>query len=49
MDPRWLFPLLALVFAVLALRARGRAGGAARTWGLMALIFAAVAAWLHLA
>ncbi len=48
MDPRWLFPLIAVVLAVLALRARGRPGGAARTWGLMALIFGAVSAWLHL-
>ncbi len=50
MDPRWLFPLLAAVFTVLTtvrvLRAR-RLDPAARTWALLALIFAAVAAWLH--
>jgi hypothetical protein len=50
MDPRWLLPLLAMVFAALALHKTWRSGAshpAVRTWALMALIFAAVAAWLH--
>ena len=50
MDPRWLMPLLAVVFATLALHKAWRAGAshpAVRTWALMALIFAAVAVWLH--
>jgi hypothetical protein len=50
MDPRWLFPLLALGFALAAtlrfLRER-RLGPATRTWSLMALIFALVSAWLR--
>lgn len=50
MDPRWLLPLLAIVFAVLALVRRVRSGhwhGAARTWVLIAIIFGAVSLWLH--
>lgn len=51
MNPRWLFPILAVLFAMLAWRAQQRpaAGGRARTWWLLALSFAAVSAWLHLA
>ena len=50
MDPRWLMPLLAVVFAVLAIHKARRAGlahPAVRSWALMALIFAAVAVWLQ--
>jgi hypothetical protein len=50
MDPRWLFPLLALGFLAAALWRYARTRqwrGAAFTWLLMALIFGAVAAWLH--
>jgi peptidoglycan/LPS O-acetylase OafA/YrhL len=50
MDPQALFPVLAagLVLAALWRRRRtGRWGGAPATWLLMALIFAAVAAWLR--
>jgi hypothetical protein len=50
MDPRTLFPLLAAVFAVLAIMSSLRRGswrGAPFTWGLIALIFALVAAWLR--
>lgn len=51
MDPRWLFPALAVLFVVLALGQRlrrgGHSNGAARTWLLLALIFGAVAAWLN--
>ena len=50
MDPKWLFPVLAIVFAVVAaLRfARDRrVGPAVRTWLILALSFAAVSAWLH--
>jgi hypothetical protein len=50
-DPRWLFPLLALVFAAAALwraaRSPSGARGAARTWGWMALLFGLVSLWLH--
>lgn len=50
MSPAWLqpvhlFPWLALLFVLLALR-RGRRAGA-RTWWLLALAFGAVAAWLR--
>jgi hypothetical protein len=49
MDPRWLFPLLAAGFLVAALlralRVR-RFDPAVRTWGLLALVFGAVSAWL---
>jgi hypothetical protein len=49
-DPRWLFPLLAAVFAVSTLvrmlRSR-RLDPAARTWALLAVAFGAVSAWLH--
>lgn len=52
MDPRWLFPLLALVFAGLAIVQQVRRGHyghpAARTWLLLAVIFGVVSAWLHL-
>lgn len=51
MDPVWLFPLLAAGFATAALlrwlRTRSWRGAAA-TWALMALIFAAVAIWLRM-
>ena len=51
MDPRTLFPWLALGFAVATawrlLRAR-RLDPMARTWGLLSVIFALVSAWLHL-
>lgn len=50
MDPRQLFPILALVFLVLALVTglrRGRWRGAPLTWLWLALIFGAVAAWLR--
>jgi hypothetical protein len=50
MDPRLLFPWLALGFAIAAawrlLRAR-QFDAMARTWALLALIFALVSAWLH--
>jgi len=50
MDPRTLFPWLALGFAVGAalrlVRAR-RLDPMARTWGLLAVIFALVSAWLR--
>ena len=50
MDPRLLFPWLALGFAVAAvlrLLAKRRLDGMARTWGLLAVIFALVSAWLR--
>jgi hypothetical protein len=50
MDPRWLFPLLAAGFALAALLRRwssGRWQGAPATWLLLALVFGAVALWLH--
>lgn len=50
MNPRELFPVLAAVFAALAVLSgmrRGHWRGAPLTWGWMALVFAAVAAWLH--
>lgn len=50
MNPVWLFPLLAVVFAVAALLKRWRSGawqGAAATWLLMALIFGGVGIWLN--
>jgi len=49
-DPRALFPALAVVFAVLALlgwRRQRRWRGAAGTWLTLALIFGAVALWLR--
>jgi hypothetical protein len=50
MDPRWLFPLLAVAFAIAAAwrwtRTR-RWRGAAQTWALMAAIFGAVGWWLQ--
>lgn len=52
MNPRTLFPALAALFAGAALWRRVRTGqwrGAAATWGWMALVFAAVASWLHIA
>jgi hypothetical protein len=49
-DPKWLFPVLAIVFAVVAgirfVRDR-RYGPAVRTWVILAIMFAAVSAWLH--
>lgn len=50
MDPRWLFPLLAIGFAVIAAMrcARDRRiGPAARSWLILALVFGAVSLWLH--
>ncbi|QPF75648.1 hypothetical protein G8A07_23850 [Roseateles sp. DAIF2] len=50
MNPRWLFPLLALAFLVAALLRAGRRrrlDPAVRAWGLLALVFGAVSAWLH--
>lgn len=52
MDPRQLFPILAVVFLALALVSRlrqGRFRGAPQTWLLLALIFGAVSLWLRLA
>jgi hypothetical protein len=52
MDPRWLLPLLAAVFAALALHKALRQGAshpAVRGWALVALIFAGVSLWLHTA
>lgn len=49
MDPHWLFPLLALGFLVAALVRLARVkrlDPAVRTWGLLALVFGAVSAWL---
>jgi hypothetical protein len=50
MDPKWLFPVLAILFAVVAairfMRER-RFGPAVRTWLILAMMFAAVSAWLH--
>lgn len=51
LEPRVLFPLLAVLFALLALQGglrRRRWRGAPLTWAWMALVFAAVSAWLHL-
>jgi hypothetical protein len=51
MNPRLLFPWLALLFLVLALwRAwrRGPRDPALRTWALLALVFGAVSVWLRL-
>lgn len=51
-EPRILFPVIALVFLLLAAvrrsGARGRADRAARTWLWMALIFGLVSVWLRL-
>ena len=50
MDPRTLFPWLALGFAIAAavrFLAKRRLDGMARTWGLLAVIFALVSAWLR--
>lgn len=51
-EPRNLFPVIALVFLLLAVArrsgARGRADRAARTWLWMALIFGLVSVWLRL-
>ncbi len=50
MDPALLFPWLATALAAAGLWRWWRSGrlqGAAGTWLLMALIFAAVAAWLR--
>ena len=50
-EPRILFPVIALVFVLLAvarwLRARGKADSAVRTWFLMAVIFGVVSWWLN--
>lgn len=50
MDPRWLFPLLAVLFIAAALWRRASSGhwrGAPLTWLWLALIFGVVAAWLN--
>ena len=51
LEPRNLFPLLALIFGVVGLGRLLRAGvkldPAARTWLLMAVIFALVSIWLR--
>lgn len=51
LEPRNLFPLLALIFGVVGLGRLLRAGGkldpAARTWLLMAVIFVLVSIWLR--
>ena len=52
MDPRWLFPCLAVGFAVAAAwrwRRTRQWRGAVQTWSLMAAIFAAVSLWLRFA
>lgn len=50
MDPKWLFPVLACVFATAAalrfMRER-QVGPAGRTWLILAAMFAAVSAQLH--
>ena len=49
-EPRNLFPLIALAFALAAgwrlLRSGGKPVPAARTWLLMAVIFGLVSLWL---
>ena len=50
MNPRCLMPMLALAFGALGLWRAVRAGPrdpAARTWLLMAAVFAFVGLWLH--
>jgi hypothetical protein len=50
MDPRWIFPMLAIVFAALAalrFARERRFGPAVRTWVILAVSFAAVSAWVH--
>jgi hypothetical protein len=50
MEPRLLFPWLALGFAVAAIARllhKRRLDPMARTWGLLAVIFALVSAWLR--
>ena len=52
MDPKLLMPLLALLFAGLAAgqvwrQRQRRLQGAARTWAILAVSFAAVSLWLH--
>ncbi len=50
MNPLWLFPLLALGFALAGALRWARGGSArvgARSWLLLALIFGAVSLWLH--
>jgi mannose/fructose/N-acetylgalactosamine-specific phosphotransferase system component IIC len=52
MDPRQLFPWLALGFAVAAalrLIQSRRLDGMARTWAILAVMFALVSAWLRFA
>lgn len=50
-EPRNLFPVIALVFVLLAvvrwLRTRGKPDSAARTWLWMAVIFGIVSWWLN--
>lgn len=51
MDPRWLFPLLAVLFtgaAVVRSVRQRKLDPACKTWLLMAGIFAAVSLWLRL-
>lgn len=50
MDPKVLLPVLALVFGGLAgwhFWRHGKGHLAARTWAVIAVLFAAVSCWLH--
>lgn len=50
MNPLWLFPLLAIMFALAATWRAWRHGGlepASKTWLLLALVFSAVSIWLR--
>jgi DMSO reductase anchor subunit len=50
MDPRWLMPVLSVLFAAMAVRQWLRSGArhpALRSWVLLALIFGAVSLFLH--
>jgi hypothetical protein len=49
-DPRRLFPVLAIAFAVVAairFMHERQFGPAVRTWVMLAAVFAAVSAWMH--
>lgn len=50
MEPRWLFPVLALAFGLAGLWRvvrNGRRDVAGRTWLLMAVFFGLVSIWLR--